>query len=267
MKKMNERRKAQGLQEFKVDSVTGMPIKPGAVATAFESGKGGAGTISTGKNDAGGASYGNKQLASAGGDKSPVAQFVKQSSHAKEFKGLTPGTPAFDQKWKEIAAKDKNFGEEQDTYVAKTMSAPVIAKAVKGGFKTEDVGIREALISQSVNHGPAGNKKILASAQAELVKKYGTVEAAPATDQIDALTSSRKQYVNNVAANKEVSARKRRAKGERKRRSQSGGRSQAASLYGRCGRQVRKGKRHHEGAFGVGWHYRRNSHCPKVTVR
>jgi|GEM_PF-4791976 len=237
MKKMNERRKAQGLQEFKVDSVTGMPIKPGAVATAFESGKGGAGTISTGKNDAGGASYGNKQLASAGGDKSPVAQFVKQSSHAKEFKGLTPGTPAFDQKWKEIAAKDKNFGEEQDTYVAKTMSAPVIAKAVKGGFKTEDVGIREALISQSVNHGPAGNKKILASAQAELVKKYGTVEAAPATDQIDALTSSRKQYVNNVAANKEVSARKRRAKGDEKgARKAEGEAKQLRSMAGAGGR-------------------------------
>lgn len=237
MKKMNERRKAQGLQEFKVDSVTGMPIKPGTVATAFESGKGGAGTISTGKNDAGGASYGNKQLASAGGDKSPVAQFVKQSSHAKEFKGLTPGTPAFDQKWKEIASKDKNFGEEQDTYVAKTMSAPVIAKAVKGGFKTEDVGIREALISQSVNHGPAGNKKILASAQAELVKKHGTVEAAPATDQIDALTASRKQYVNNVAANKEVSARKRRAKGDEKgARKAEGEAKQLRSMAGAGGR-------------------------------
>lgn len=191
-------------------------IVAGAVATASESGKGGAGTVSTGKNDVGGPSYGKKQLASAGGDKSQVAQFVKQSSHAKEFEGLMPGTPAFDQKWKDVAAKDKNFGTEQDAYVAKAMSAPVIAKAVKGGFNTEDIGIREALISQSVNHGPGGNKKILASAQAELVKKYGTVEAAPVGDQIDALTTSRKTYVNQVAEGKATTAQKLRARGDEK---------------------------------------------------
>ncbi|MGV8059799.1 MAG: hypothetical protein AB2L12_17535 [Smithellaceae bacterium] len=214
-KRVNAERVAQGKKELEYDPVIGM-VKPGAVATASESGKGGAGTVSTGKNDAGGPSYGKKQLASAGGDKSQVAQFIKQSSHAEEFKGLTPGTPAFDQKWKEAAAKDKNFGAEQDSYVAKTMSAPVIAKAVKGGFNTDDVGIREALISQSVNHGPGGNKKILAGAQAELVKKYGTVEAAPITDQIDALTASRKQYVDNVAENKTVTAQKLRAKGDEK---------------------------------------------------
>lgn len=213
--RVNAERRAQGKKELEFDPTTGM-VKPGAVATASESGKGGAGTISTGKNDAGGASYGKKQFASAGGDKSQVAQFVKQSSHAKEFDGLKPGTPAFDQKWKEVAAADKNFGAEQDAHVAKTMSAPVIATAVNKGFNTKDVGIREALISQSVNHGPGGNKRILEGAQAELAKKYGTAEAAPAQDQIDALTASRKSYVNQVAEGKTVTAQKLRAKGDEK---------------------------------------------------
>ncbi|MCX5829302.1 MAG: hypothetical protein NTV58_15070 [Deltaproteobacteria bacterium] len=191
-------------------------VVAGAVATASESGKGGAGTISTGKNDAGGASYGKKQLASAGGERSPVAQFVKQSSHAKDFEGLTPGSPEFNKKWKDVAGSDKNFGAEQDGYIAKTMSAPVLAKAAKGGFSSQDVGVREALISQSVNHGPGGNKKILEGAQAALVAKYGSVEAAPVTDQIDSLTASRKQYVNSVADNKVVTAQKLRAKGDEK---------------------------------------------------
>jgi len=191
-------------------------IVAGAVATASESGKGGAGTISTGKNDAGGASYGRKQLASAGGMNSSVAQFVRQSNHAEEFKGLMPGTPEFNQKWKEIAGKDKNFGNEQDRYISTKMSAPVIARALKGGFNTEDVGIREALISQSVNHGPGGNKKILAGAQADLVKRYGSVEAAPVQDQIDALTASRKNYVNRVAEGKTQTAQGLRAKGDEK---------------------------------------------------
>ena len=191
-------------------------IVAGAVATASESGKGGAGTISTGKNDAGGASYGKKQLASAGGMNSSVAQFVRQSSHAEEFKGLMPGTPEFNQKWKEIAGKDKNFGNEQDAYVAKTMSAPVIARAVKGGFNTEDVGIREALISQSIQHGLGGNKKILQGAQDDLIRQYGSVEAASATAQIDALTKSRKNYVNRVAEGKTQTAQGLRAKGDEK---------------------------------------------------
>ena len=212
---INRERRKQGKAELPYDPVTGRVI-PGAVATQSESGKGGAGTISAGKNDAGGQSYGTKQLASAGGMKSPVAQFVRQSGHAKEFEGLTPGTEPFNKKWKEIAAKDKNFGAEQDAYVAKTMSAPVITKAQQKGFAAGDAGIREALISQSVNHGPSGNKKIIAGATDKLVKQYGSVSAAPPQEQIDALITSRKSYVTRVADAKQAKAEKLRAKGNEK---------------------------------------------------
>ena len=101
--------------------------KLGQVSKQYESGKSGPGTVSTGKGDLGGVSYGTHQLASyrnrdgsskgSGSTNSPVQQFVKGSKYSEDFRGLTPGTVAFSNKWKEVATKDpKGFENAQYEY-------------------------------------------------------------------------------------------------------------------------------------------------------
>jgi hypothetical protein len=74
----------------------------GKLSEKYESGGRGPGTVSTGKGDPGGVSYGTYQLASKVGR---ADAFVKKY-YPKEFEGLKGGTPEFTAKWKELAAKD-----------------------------------------------------------------------------------------------------------------------------------------------------------------
>src|SRR6478736_3004866 len=74
----------------------------GKLSEKYESGNRGPGTVSTGKGDPGGVSYGTYQLASKVGR---ADAFVKRY-YPDTFKGLKGGTDEFTQRWKELAAKD-----------------------------------------------------------------------------------------------------------------------------------------------------------------
>ena len=67
----------------------------GDVSAKYESGNGGAKTISSGTGDPGGVSYGSYQLASKTGT---LEAFLKASGYNKDFAGLTPGTSLFNEK-------------------------------------------------------------------------------------------------------------------------------------------------------------------------
>jgi hypothetical protein len=160
----------------------------GAVSAKYESGKGGAGTISSGVGDAGGKSYGTFQLASKTGT---AQKFIDQSPYAKEFAGLNPGTSAFDAKWKEISGKDSaGFEQSQKDFIAKTHFEPAKAAADKLGFKTSDRGVSEAIYSASVQHG--GVNKILE----KTAKENPNFETMTSQQQIEALYKSRGEYAD-----------------------------------------------------------------------
>src|SRR5437868_5572367 len=74
----------------------------GKLSEKYESGGRGPGTVSTGKGDPGGVSYGTYQLASKIGR---ADEFVKKH-YPEEFKGLKGGGDEFTKKWKELVAKD-----------------------------------------------------------------------------------------------------------------------------------------------------------------
>src|SRR5215213_6924104 len=74
----------------------------GKLSEKYESGGRGPGTVSSGKGDPGGVSYGTYQLASKVGR---ADEFV-QKYYSDEFKGLKGGTDEFTKKWKELADKD-----------------------------------------------------------------------------------------------------------------------------------------------------------------
>jgi hypothetical protein len=117
----------------------------GQTSKIFESGRGGAGTVSTGKGDHGGASYGTYQLSST---KGIVQKFLKSNpEYGSQFTGLTPGTPEFDARWKEVAAKDKGFESKQHDFIKATDFDPAMAGLKNAGI---DLSGRGAAVSDSI---------------------------------------------------------------------------------------------------------------------
>lgn len=122
----------------------------GAVAQRFESGKGGAGTVSTGAGDHGGKSYGSFQLSSKQGS---VDKFLNKSGYSEQFKGLQVGTPEFDKKWKETAKTDPKFGDAQLNFAKEKYAAPQLAKLQAMGVDTSNRAIQEMAMSTGVQYG------------------------------------------------------------------------------------------------------------------
>src|SRR6187402_3380438 len=91
--------------------------KAGATSARFESNSGDPGTVSLGKGDNGGASYGTYQLASKPGT---VKEYLKQSRYGNHFEGLTPATREFNDKWKKVARDEPGFGADQHEFIRKS---------------------------------------------------------------------------------------------------------------------------------------------------
>lgn len=78
----------------------------GQTSAKHESSGRGPATISTGKGDHGGVSYGTYQLSSKVGT---VQKYLSWSHYKNEFSGLMPATPVFDAKWRELAVTDSHL--------------------------------------------------------------------------------------------------------------------------------------------------------------
>lgn len=122
----------------------------GAVSQMFESGKNGAGRISSGAGDLGGKSYGTYQLSTKDNN---VGQFLNKSGYGDQFKGLQTGTPEFDAKWKDLAKNDPNFAQSQNDYASKRYAKPQLAKLQKMGVNTDDRAVQEMAMSTGVQYG------------------------------------------------------------------------------------------------------------------
>ena len=129
----------------------------GKTSERFESGGRGAGTVSSGRGDFGGASYGTYQLASRTGT---LQKFLKESPYGKEFEGLTPGTPEFNAKWKQIAKTDAGFGAAQHDFIKRTHFDPAMQRMKDAGIDLSGRGkaVQDAVWSTAVQFG-AGNGK------------------------------------------------------------------------------------------------------------
>jgi hypothetical protein len=161
----------------------------GSASAKFES-KGDASTVSSGKNDPGGVSYGTYQMSSVAG---VADDFVKKSNWKTDFEGLKAGTPEFSAKWKQIAKdpkQGKEFADAQHEYIKKTHFDPAAAKAIKMGYQLNDPGVADAIWSLSVQH--AGVQTVL-----DLSKQNmgGIINEDP-KEQIKSLYKARSDYVN-----------------------------------------------------------------------
>ncbi|OAI57153.1 hypothetical protein AYO47_01785 [Planctomyces sp. SCGC AG-212-M04] len=148
------------------------PKPLGWLSKKYEVDKGGPATISTGKlssgaDDPGGKSYGSYQLASKRGlDGASVKAFV-ETYYDSDFGTLdlaamrkvwlTPGSPEFDSKWREVVLRDGDrFKNNEHEFIYDTHYQPVVA-AVKTatGVDLDRRGdaVRNAVWSTAVQHG------------------------------------------------------------------------------------------------------------------
>ncbi|RKH42718.1 LysM peptidoglycan-binding domain-containing protein [Corallococcus sicarius] len=120
----------------------------------------GPGTVSTGKGDHGGVSYGSYQFASANGSAQSFVNSLKKShpEYHSALSGSKPGSEAFSNAWKQLAAKDpKGFDKAQHDYIQATHYEPGAAnikKATGIDLNTRSAALRDVAWSTSVQHGP-----------------------------------------------------------------------------------------------------------------
>jgi LysM repeat protein len=134
----------------------------GKLSERFEVGGRGPGTVSTGRGDAGGASYGSFQMTSIpnGGT---VKRFVSDPAFAfrGKFTGLTPGTAGFTAVWKEIAAaKRDEFQNSQHDFIKKTHFDPLVQKIINDdglNVLTRSHTLQDVIWSTAVQHGPGND--------------------------------------------------------------------------------------------------------------
>ena len=186
--------------------------RPGREANA-------AGIVSSGKDDAGGVSYGAFQLSS---EKGQVQSFLKSTGAqwASEFNGLDPTEPggAFGQTWKTIAARDPvNFLAAQESYIQATHYDPVVQRVLKAtglDINSRPLAVQQVVWSMAVQHGRAA--KIIKDAVCDL--DHWTSPTQPGYDSalINNLFDFREKYVIKNRVDK-LSSVLNRYKSERRR--------------------------------------------------
>ncbi|XHH28516.1 peptidoglycan-binding domain-containing protein [Xanthomonas euroxanthea] len=123
----------------------------GMTSARHESGRRGVETISTGKGDHGGVSYGAYQLSSKSGT---LREYLDQSRYEKDFAGLSPATDVFNEKWTQLARTDPAFGRDQHDFIKSTHYDKQVAALKAGGLDLSDRGpaVQDAIWSTSVQY-------------------------------------------------------------------------------------------------------------------
>lgn len=135
----------------------------GHLSSKYETGGRGSVTVSSGKGDLGGVSYGSYQFTSRGGKNSNVANFIKTlpPEWQKEFKGKEVNSPEFKQTWKNLASQNKDkFYEYEHKYINKNLYEPQLKKIKKSrgiDISSRSKALQNVVWSTAVQHGGGTN--------------------------------------------------------------------------------------------------------------
>ena len=127
--------------------------KLGQTSEKYESQNRGPGTISHGKGDNGGKSYGRYQIETKRGTMKEYLQY--SNNYNGHFNGLKPATPAFDAKWKELAATDTEaFSKSQHNFIIEKHYMPQLQRLKERGydFSTRGKAIHDMVWSTAVQY-------------------------------------------------------------------------------------------------------------------
>lgn len=164
----------------------------GSISGKYESGTRGVATVSTGKDDPGGVSYGKFQLASKTGTMAAFLRSGEGKEYGRRLAGLRPGSHQFSQKYITIVNNDaEGFHKAQHAFIERTHYNPVKNYANSKGIDTSSKALQEALWSQSVQHGLNGNKVIINNAVASGVDDEEAL--------IKSIYQSRANYVGKLS--------------------------------------------------------------------
>lgn len=131
----------------------------GDISGSFEANRG-VKTISTGKNDKGGVSYGKHQLASKVGTMAAFLRSPEAKDFAPLFDGLKPGIAEFNKVYLKVANESPHaFAEAQKKFLDRTHYEPALKIATELGFAVKDRGVQEAIYSASIQHSHRGVQK------------------------------------------------------------------------------------------------------------
>jgi LysM repeat protein len=140
----------------------------GALSERYETGGRGPGTVSSGRGDPGGVSYGVYQLA---GNLGRPQQFLANEGRAwaAEFGGSSPGSAAFTTAWKAIAAREpESFAAAQHAYIERThyqVQVEHVKDATGLDLSTRSAALKDVAWSTSVQHGPQSQVIVRAMAR------------------------------------------------------------------------------------------------------
>ena len=152
-------RQMEGWLESLPDRPTSRKSELGVLSTRYEAGGRGPGTISTGRGDKGGPSYGSYQLASRTGTLKAFLASPEFASWAADFTDLTPGKPEFNKQWRAMAARDRDaFQKAQHLFIQRTHYEPAVAavrKELKLDLDSRSDAVRNSVWSVAVQHGRA----------------------------------------------------------------------------------------------------------------
>ncbi len=120
----------------------------GKTSSRYES-NGDPATVSSGKGDRGGVSYGAYQLSSKAGT---LSEYLGQSKYAPHFANLVPATQEFNEKWRNLARTDPDFASDQHEFIGSTHYAVQVDRLKEIGIDLSDRGraVHDALWSTSV---------------------------------------------------------------------------------------------------------------------
>jgi hypothetical protein len=181
----------------------------GELSAQFESGGRGPGTVSSGRGDPGGVSYGIYQLASRTGT---VAAFLRGegAAWAREFGGAGPGSAGFSAIWKGIAAREPAaFADAQHAFIRRTHYDPAVRSVFDNTGLDLDArhdAVRDVTWSVAVQHG--GAAKILSGAVGNSDARLGRADPGYDRALIEAIYDERSAYVLRVAARSNAAARR-----------------------------------------------------------
>ncbi|AQT28608.1 putative endolysin [Erwinia phage vB_EamM_Yoloswag] len=129
----------------------------GSVSAQFESGGRGVGTVSSGRGDYGGVSYGAHQLATNNGSMMKFLNSKEGQPFLAQFGGQAPGTAGFNEAYKNLASTQGDaFSKAQDDYITRTHYAPQAAKLQNDlGLDVSKRGkaVQEMVYSTAVQYG------------------------------------------------------------------------------------------------------------------
>ena len=168
----------------------------GSITGQFETGKYGSSashgveTISSGKRDPGGVSYGRHQLSSKKGTMADFMKSKEAEPFQQQFSGLKPGTAKFSSVYARVAKQNPEaFDKAQHEFLARTHYTPFLKSAAKLGYNVEDPRVQEAIWGGGVQF--RNNMRTILNRASHSVK--GSVD-----DQVMALAQAKHTFAPKI---------------------------------------------------------------------